>query len=102
MTEIPKGDYDSPGPCWVPREYMGRAVKPAIVCKCGKVCVIALHHVHADGTVTASFFDSAATSFVHNGKTFGHTPGCGWHVWLKLLNYDQGDFPPEETDPWER
>jgi hypothetical protein len=95
MIEIPKGSYDSPGPCWIPRGHEGEKWKPAIKCKCGKVCYIGLHHVHTDGTVTASFFDSTTDSFVHNGKTYSHTPGCGWHEFIKLMDYDLGDFPPE-------
>src|ERR1039458_7880184 len=95
LTEIPKGSFDTPGPCWRPREYAGKACKPTIRCKCGKWCYIGLHHVHADGTVTRSFYDSEATSFTENGKTYAHSPGCGWHVWLKLMNYSDGDFPPE-------
>lgn len=96
-TEIPKGTYETPGPCWIPREWEGRQHKPAIKCQCGKVCYIGLHHVHADGTVTASFFDMQADSFTHDGKTYSHTPGCGWHVHLKLKDYDSGDFPPENA-----
>lgn len=96
-TEIPRGTYNSDGPCWVPRvAQTGQVLRPAIKCICGKICFIDLHHVHADGTVTASFFDSTAKSFVHNGREYQHTPGCGWHVWLKLLNYDQGEFLPSE------
>jgi len=91
MELIPKGAYDSPGPCWIPRE----GAKPLIKCKCGKITGIGLHHVHADGTVTASFFHSQASSFVHEGKTYTHEPGCGWHVWLKLSDYTLGDFPGE-------
>ena len=75
----------------MPRGYV---YKPVIKCKCGAVCNIALHHVHSDGTVTASFFHSQESTFTHNGKQYSHTPGCGWHVWLKLLTYDMGDFPP--------
>jgi hypothetical protein len=94
LTEIPKGDYESPAPCWIPVSYKGKPCKPAIKCKCGKNCRIGLHHVHADGTVTRSFFDSTESSFSEGGKTYAHTPGCGWHVWLKLKDYDCGDFPP--------
>ena len=95
-VEIPKGNYDSPGPCWWPiQDSQGNRCRPLIKCQCGKVCGIGLHHVHADGTVTASFFDSTDSSFQHNGKTYSHTPGCGWHVFLKLADYDQGEFLPE-------
>lgn len=89
-VEIPRGDYDSPAPCWVPRTYAGKTVKPAIKCQCGQVRNIGLHHVHADGTVTASFFHDAAPH-----PEIGYAGGgCGWHVFLKLKDYDQGDFPP--------
>ncbi|MGO9641161.1 MAG: hypothetical protein ACLP1Y_07655 [Candidatus Acidiferrales bacterium] len=96
-TDIPRGDSDSPGPCWIPRESAldGKKFKPAIKCKCGQVCFIGLHHVHTDGTITRSFFHSEATSFTEGGKVYHHEPGCGWHVWLRLLDYDEGDFPPE-------
>jgi len=97
ITEIPKGDRDTPGPCWIPREWEGETYKPVIKCQCGKMCYIGLHHVHADGTVTASFFDITGDSFVHNGVTYSHTPGCGWHVWLKLKDYDLGEFLPDPS-----
>lgn len=97
-TEIPKGSYDAPGPCWLSVVTSGgKPLKPRIKCQCGKICGIGLHHVHADGTVTASFFDSQESSFVHNGKTYSHQPGCGWHVHLKLLDYSLGEFPPEDV-----
>jgi hypothetical protein len=96
-VDIPKGTFQTPGPCWIPvQNSEGKQLKPRIKCECGRICYIGLHHVHADGTVTASFFDSKESSFVHNGKTYHHQPGCGWHVFLKLLDYDLGDFPPEE------
>jgi hypothetical protein len=110
VTEIPKGNHDSPGPCWIPTfrrvnpegklgvltDPQTIPCKPVIKCQCGDLCGIALHHVHADGTVTASFFHSQEPSFMNKGKTYTHRPGCGWHVWLKLLDYDCGDFPPVE------
>jgi hypothetical protein len=94
MTEIPKGSYDTPGPCWLPIvTSAGIACKPVIKCQCGALCGIGLHHVHADGRVTDSFYHSEAREWSHAGKTYSHEPGCGWHVHLKLLDYDQGDFP---------
>lgn len=96
-TAIPKGDYDSPAPCWIPVTATdGTKLRPRIKCQCGKICVISLYHVHPDGMVTASFFDSAQETFQHKGKTYSHTPGCGWHVHLELEGYDCGEFPPEE------
>ena len=79
---IPKGDYDSPAPCWIPtsRYDNGGPAKPLIKCECGHITGIGLHHVHADGRVTA----------------YTHDPGCGWHVFLTLADYDKGDFPPVE------
>jgi hypothetical protein len=98
MVEIPKGNRDTPGPCWIPIvRYDDERIpcKPLVKCLCGVVTGIGLHHVHADGVVTASYFHSQDSEFTHNGKKYGHQPGCGWHVFLKLLDYDQGDFPSE-------
>lgn len=75
-------------------DQAGKHLKPLIKCNCGEVVGIGLHHVHADGTVTASFYHAEAPEFQHNGKTYSHPPGCGWHVHLKLKDYALGDFPP--------
>jgi hypothetical protein len=89
VIEIPRGDYDTPGPCWIPHEWEGKNCKPIIKCKCGHISHIGLHHVHTDGTVTASFFHDSAPH-----PDIGYAGGgCGWHVWLKLKDYDLGDFP---------
>lgn len=90
-VEIPKGDYNSDAPCWIPVVgENGQPVKPAIKCKCGRICHIGLHHVHADGAVTASFLHDS-----HPHPDIDYPGGgCGWHVFLKLLDYDLGDFPP--------
>lgn len=96
-TEIPKGsnlDFESgnepKGPCWYPaRNTKDEYVKPLIRCQCGELTGIGLHHVHADGTVTASFFHQRGSEYPEDMR------GCGWHVHLKLLDYDCGDFPPE-------
>jgi hypothetical protein len=103
-VEIHKGDYDTPGPCWIPRVLTengvialygpGTPLKPSIRCKCGEVCNIALHHVHADGRVTRSFYHAEFREWEENGKKYTHEPGCGWHVFLKLLDYNLGEFPP--------
>lgn len=88
---IPQGFFDDetdPKPCWI-SIVTGEAripCKPAIRCQCGEVTNIALHHVHADGRVTNSFY---------------HTNGnpCGWHVFLFLDGYREKvgiDFPPEQ------
>ena len=93
--EIPKGDYDADPPCWIPvscRNADGDLVpsKPLIKCTCGHISGIGLHHVHADGTVTASFFHDSSPH-----PDIGYAGGgCGWHVFLKLKDYDQGEFLP--------
>ena len=91
-TLIPKGDYDAPAPCWIAtkRYDNGEPAKPLIKCQCGRVTGIGLHHVHADGRVTASFFHDKEP---HPDIGYGGG-GCGWHVFLKLADYDQGEFPP--------
>lgn len=90
VIEIPKVDKDHTiFPSWSPVvNSSGEALKPIIRCICGCYCGIGLHHVHADGTVTNSFYHEAK-----DDQPKGHK-GCGWHVWLKLLDYNEGDFPP--------
>ena len=92
-----KWDSSIPGPGWFrTRRYdNGGWARPLVKCKCGKVGGISLHHVHADGRVTASYYDSQAAEFEHNGKKYSHTPGCGWHVYIKLDGYDCGEFLPD-------
>lgn len=89
--KIPRGSFDDqedPKPCWVSITEFGseKHCKPVIRCLCGEYTNIALHHVHADGKVTNSFY---------------HTNGnpCGWHVFLFLDGYAEAvgiDFPPEK------
>lgn len=86
-------DWYARSPGWSPvQDHEGNRLKPLIRCNCGTWSGIGLHHVHADGTVTASFFH--ATKAQHPR---GDARGCGWHVFLKLLDYDQGDFPPRSS-----
>ena len=109
MTEIPHAAYadDDVKPAWLStiESAGGRELKPLIRCQCGVIIGLKLHHVHADGTVTASFFharaeelqkDSEGYFFMHNGRRYSTVPGCGWHVHLKLKDYAGGDFPGEE------
>lgn len=90
---IPKGkddgfDFVSGHPAWFPcTDSKGNRIKPLIRCNCGILTGIGLHHVHADGKVTASYFHQ---------KNTDHPDGCGWHVFLTLLDYDQGEFLPEK------
>lgn len=97
-TEIPhittRLDDTTPGnPGWgTVTDTQGRVQKPLIRCNCGRWSGIALHHIHADGTVTASFYHKRGTN-----QIVGEDPdGCEWHVWLKLLDYNLGEFPPEK------
>lgn len=64
----------------------GRPRKPIIRCNCGHVSGIGLHHVHADGRVTNSFYHKRGPE---------DPEGCEWHVWLKLAGWDMGDIPPD-------
>jgi len=88
---IPKGDLDSPAPCWIAVEdTSGKRLKPLIKCQCGRILGIGLHHVRADGRVTESFFHDAAPQ-----PDIGYAGGgCGWYVFLLLKDYDRGEFPP--------
>ena len=107
FTEIPKAKADEHiAPSWMAvQDREGNSLKPLIRCACGKAIGLKLHHVHTDGTVTASFFHAKAEQlqrdeqgffFTHNGKQYRTEPGCGWHVFLKLSGYDGGEFPGEE------
>lgn len=79
---IPKGSYenDALAPAWIPVvDSQGRTVKPVIRCACGRLASIRLHHLHADGRVTASFLEHS----------------CGFHEFLELDGWSGGEFPPE-------
>lgn len=73
----------SPG--WIPVVAYGdgRKLKPVIRCMCGDYLNLKDHHVHADGRVTASFFDKRSED-----------KGCGWHVFITLAEWDGGEFLP--------
>lgn len=98
MVTIPHlTDHEAAGPGWfsVVTGEDRRPCKPHIKCLCGEISGIGLHHVHADGRVTASFYHSEQQKFMHNGKSYDQgRPGCGWHVFLILADYHDGEFPP--------
>jgi hypothetical protein len=98
MTEIPpltEFGHQAHEPGWFqPVKYgTNEAVKPIIRCDCGAFVGLALHHVHADGTVTASFYHKKGT----NHEVGESAEGCEWHVHLKLLDYHGGEFQPVEA-----
>lgn len=76
-------------PGWWKCTQGGHPVGPLIRCNCGHVSGIRSHHVHADGSVTPSFWHKC-------GNVYPEDPeGCGWHVSLKLEGWDMGDILPE-------
>lgn len=97
-VEIPKAtdaelSQRTPGaPRWSPviEHGTGRRLKPIIRCNCGRWSGIGLHHVHADGRVMASFYHKRGTVYPEDPH------GCEWHVFLKLKDYDWGEFKPGE------
>jgi hypothetical protein len=80
---------------WIGDEHVIHKLKPVIRCNCGNFCGIGLHHVHPDGTVTASFYHKKGTNYAIGESE----EGCEWHVWLKLLDYDGGEFLPTPKLP---
>lgn len=87
----PYDDYPVVGtPGWYRSTDMaGRTLKPTIRCNCGHITGIGLHHVHADGTVTASFYHK-------KGVVYPEDPdGCEWHVFLKLEGWAGEDIGPD-------
>lgn len=97
-TEVPKVNHDDTEkvkPGWLSiSDTDGNPLRPIIRCNCGQYIGLANHHVHADGTITASFYDSNQP-FQWKGQTVHNPNGCGWHVHLKLLDYNGGEWPPE-------
>ena len=80
IPEWTQGDeWRAKSPAWMQAEQDGKLLKPTIRCNCGQWSGIGLHHVHADGRVTQSFFH--ATKAQH---PMGDDSGCGWHVFLIL------------------
>lgn len=67
----------------------GNTLKPLIRCNCGDITGIGLHHVHPDGTVTASFYHKKGTVYPEDPN------GCEWHVWLKLADWTGEDILPD-------
>lgn len=91
--KIPKGNFDSPGPCWIPiQDGEGKPHKPVIRCRCGVNFHIGLHHVHADGRVTASFYHPETPGAAGCAD---NAPGCGFHEFLELEGYEGPEFPPD-------
>ena len=76
-------------PGWFACTSGGNVVKPLIRCNCGSVSGIGLHHVHPDGTVTASFYHKRGTIYPEDKD------GCEWHVFLKLADWSGEDIPPD-------
>jgi hypothetical protein len=93
VIEIPKiGAEDfhlrPNAPGWCQPVSDGQRCKPIIRCNCGRWVGMGLHHVHADGTVTASFYHKRGTNYAVGESE----EGCEWHVFLKLKDYDGGEF----------
>lgn len=63
-----------------------KRVRPHILCKCGEHTNIGNHHIHADGTITASYY--------HYRADRPKNPGCGWHVYLKMIDWNGGELLP--------
>lgn len=86
-VEIPKSDGDN-FPSWTGVvNSSGERLRPHIRCKCGDNTNISNHHIHADGTITASYYHH--WSYHPDGLT-----GCGWHVYLKMIGWDGGELLP--------
>lgn len=92
IIEIPKANAAHDNfPCWIDT-YLpdGKRTRPDIICNCGEQTHIGNHHVHPDGRITASYFH-------HRVHGDGETDGCGWHVYLKMIGWDGGEFKPHEV-----
>lgn len=93
---IDEANHEKPGPGWYAmRDTDGNWVKPLIKCQCGNLTGIDLHHVHADGTVTASFWHAKTWTHPHSGRVINDENACEWHVNIRLADYFCGEFLPE-------
>ena len=101
-VEIPRAVFDendskayfaAGNPAWSQAVRYGtkELVRPSIRCNCGVWCGIGAHYIHADGRVTASFYHAHTST----GLKYASDDGCGWHVFLKLKDYNCGEWPPE-------
>lgn len=98
IIEIPKEDkttrvdeypYFTMKPSWVSIVHQDDTpARPLIICKCGAILGIDAHHIHKDGTVTASFYHKEGS---------GNMPACGWHVFLKLKDWLGYEFLPHQS-----
>ena len=92
VITIPKWDGSSEmkPPYWVNTfNSQGEQIRPHIRCQCGEHTNIGNHHIHVDGSITASYY-----------HYFADRPekmqGCKWHVFLKMLDWDGGELKPGE------
>lgn len=86
FISIPRANKNvSNFPCWslLDKDDLECHYRPLVMCKCGELTSIGDHHIHKDGTVTASYF-----------HTHGRQP-CGWHVHIKLENWIGIEFLPK-------
>jgi hypothetical protein len=100
IIEIPKEDktkrtdeypYFTQKPSWISGIHQdGSPARPMIICNCGAALSCQAHHIHKDGTVTASFY---------HRDGYGDIPGCGWHVFLKLKDWINLEFLPHKDYP---
>ena len=89
IITIPKwnGSDEMKPPYWVDTfNSSGARIRPTVRCNCGEHTNIGNHHIHVDGAVTASYYHK-----------FPDGRGCGWHVFLKLANWDGGELKPGEN-----
>jgi hypothetical protein len=89
VIEIPKWDgSEEMQPAWADTfDAAHNRVRPHIRCNCGKVTNIGNHHIHADGTITASYYH-------YYQDRPPKMQGCGWHVFLRMVGWTGGELLP--------
>lgn len=95
FIEIPQWDgKKETKPAWVlTTDPNGYIVRPHIICQCGRNTNIGNHHIHPDGTITASYHHHQIAG---DGET---VIGCGWHVFLKMKDWIGKEFLPKSDLP---
>jgi len=89
ILDIPKANEENSNfPCWIPiSDINGINIKPIIRCKCGEYYGIGTHEIKSSGMVHPSVHHKN-----RDGKNSNDNKGCGFHHYIRLLDWDGSIF----------
>ena len=97
IIEIPKWNGNREmKPAWVYTvDSNDNVLRPHIICICGDVTNIGNHHIHEDGTITASYYHCIEDCYpIDEDGKIKTMIGCRWHVFLKMKDWIGLEFLP--------